>query len=351
MSSAACGSSSAGEAPSSWQREASKLRGWKDHVPLRVESLDWRCGAQVIGTVCEALPRFDGALAAHAIPRTRVLGVWTVPPPLLRHLDGGHAPWADVRPRLGPFVDSWPQLRRLSDRAAREPRDGGRGGAAAAGFDEAEWQAMGLLGENLLLVKHTLRPAQLAAQLSRRIRRQLATRRQLAKRLLREHPFLRPATAALLLRRALRRERLLRRLANLWPFQWRWLALYLCSSLLLTCISCISFISRSSPKVPNGKAPSVAMPELAPSTTHWILIHLMVLSYWYVSRAAPEGALTDAARAQREAHAELRNGRWQVGRTRKEPQPKCPKQHKKFGPFPPTCHTHTLSCVSTDSFL
>ena len=207
MSSAACGSSSAGEAPSSWQREASKLRGWKDHVPLRVESLDWRCGAQVIGTVCEALPRFDGALAAHAIPRTRVLGVWTVPPPLLRHLDGGHAPWADVRPRLGPFVDSWPQLRRLSDRAAREPRDGGGGGAAAAGFDEAEWQAMGLLGENLLLVKHTLRPAQLAAQLSRRIRRQLATRRQLAKRLLREHPFLRPATAALLLRRALRRER------------------------------------------------------------------------------------------------------------------------------------------------
>ena len=87
----------------------------------------------------QRLPGFGEVLSEHGVDPGRVQGAWVVPPFILKDLNGPALRWHEVRGRMGPFLKN--ELWRRVDAEVRQ-------GSAVA------WETMGLMAENVVVVKH-----------------------------------------------------------------------------------------------------------------------------------------------------------------------------------------------------
>ncbi|KAL1515072.1 hypothetical protein AB1Y20_004136 [Prymnesium parvum] len=161
---------------------------------LRTEGTDVRCTAHVLGCVSDVFPTFGATLDARQLARGHVVGVWVVPPFIVKDLikDDKHArlAWRQTRGRLGPFLKN--DLWRRIDREVQQGRP-------------VDWKAMGLQQENLVVVKVRLPWRQLTADLAKKITRKNAV------------------LAARTAYKLTTRENVWYVAVTLWPFKWSWL--------------------------------------------------------------------------------------------------------------------------------
>ena len=112
---------------------------WKDLAErVRMQGAEVRCSAVTLGSVVDTFPRLRSALEEADLSTERVEGLWVVPPFVLKDL-GTHARWHEAKGRLGPFLknDAWRKI----DAEVHLGR-------------AVDWAKMGLLADNLVVVKH-----------------------------------------------------------------------------------------------------------------------------------------------------------------------------------------------------
>ena len=240
------------------------VQWWKDTiVNLRTEGADARCGAVTLGTVADVFPNFLGALEKAGVDSAQIEGAWVVPPFIVKDL-GGRAHWREARGRLAPFLknDVW---RRINAEASQ--------GAAV------DWQKMGLMAPNLVVVKQ------------RRAWRELATvaRSQVTwaatRRLAREAYV--GAT----------RERAWSLLVSAWPLRWSWLIAWLLIDLAVWS----SYL-----------ATSAVLPISRHDVIMFLLANLMGGAQLMRARAEGDKALADAASFKTAGSVALRKGKLDV---------------------------------------
>ena len=235
---------------------------------LLTEGTEIRCCATALGLCPDVFPRLSEAMREAGVSEDRVLGVWVVPPFILKDLDAladsGSAPtysWHAVRGRLGPFLKN--NLWRRIDAEARAGRP-------------IAWQSMGLQPQNVVLVKQ------------QRDWRSLA-RRHLTRAAARE--ALRASYAAAT------RDNLRALLVRCWPFRWSWLvAWYVVNVAVLWSQQ----FTRS----------------LLPVTWHDTLMHLLanftLFFYHLKARAEPDGCLSGGEQYKAAGSIALRKGKLDV---------------------------------------
>lgn len=156
---------------------------------VRTEGTEARCAAAVLGPTSSTFPRLRDALADADVPLDTVEGLWVVPPFILKDLDPCSR-WHVVRGRLGPFLKNnlWVRI----DAEVRQGR-------------AVDWPSMGLMAENLVVVRHRRRWLDLAAGVWRELT-WAATRR-----------------AARDVRDAATRDNLCALAVRCWPLRWSFL--------------------------------------------------------------------------------------------------------------------------------
>ena len=231
---------------------------------LRTEGWDALCGARVLGPVGSVFPRFGEVLSEHGVDPGRVQGAWVVPPFILKDLNGPALRWHEVRGRMGPFLKN--ELWRRVDAEVRQ-------GSAVA------WETMGLMAENVVVVKHAQPWRKLLGDARARL----------------SWPNIKAAA-----RSALTRERAVEFVVWLWPFKWWWLVAWVATLSLIL-------------------AGHAVTSDVLPTTWHDVamiwLANLCGGIYALKGRAAADAALSDANSFKTAGSVALRKGKLEVAAT------------------------------------
>ena len=244
-----------GEANVEWAKEMLKR--------LQVEGTDIRRGAVVLGDVAATFPRMTAALADKGVTPDNVEGVWVVPGFIVKDLDGALR-WHDVRGRLGPFLKN-----NLWSKIDAEVRQG----------LAVDWTKMGLLKENVVVVRH------------KRELREMARSAYAQLTLAGTMRLLRGAYAGCT------REWCFSLLVSLWPFRWWWLFAWLALDLAIYA---------------SHKLTADVLPFTWHDTIMIWLLNAMGFAYALKHRAETDGHLSDAHKFKVAGSVALRKGKLDV---------------------------------------